>query len=73
MKRLGYLLLVLSFWILATVAISELTHLSLRFSTLISGFAAALVFLMLDMRSEPNPNDATIIRLTRGSRNRKKK
>ncbi len=73
MKRVGWTIIILSLVVLLAVGIAEVTGLSLKISSVIAAALGVLVYLMLDPRPEQNPNDATIIRLTKGSWYRKRK
>ena len=67
MKRIGILILFLAVGLLIALGISELTDLSIRVSGGISIVASLLIYLMLDLRPEVDPGQATIIRLTKSS------
>lgn len=67
MKKLGILFLFVSLALLGSVGIAELTGLNIKMASLIGFVAGVLVYLMLDLRPESKPDDATIVRLTRGS------
>lgn len=73
MKRFGWIIIIFSLVVLLAVGIAELTGLTLKVSAVIATAGGGLVFLMLDPRPKQNPNDATIIRLTKGSWYRKRK
>lgn len=73
MKRLGMILFFVAASILMAVILVQTTSLGPRTAGGISLVAALLGFLILDMKPETNPGDATIIRLTRGSWQKKSK
>jgi hypothetical protein len=73
MKRLGIVMLFIAAALMLTAILVQMTSLGPRTAGGISAIAALLVFLMLDLKPEGRPGDATIIRLTRGSWQRKRK
>ncbi len=73
MKRMGILILFLSIGIALTLGIAYATGLTLKVAGAISAIACLLVYLMLDLRPDARPGEATIIRLTKGSWHKKKK
>ncbi len=73
MKRLILLILFVAIALLMAVGVTTFTELSLKVSLLISVVFSGLVYLMLDIKPESNPADATIIRLTKGSWYRKRR
>ena len=72
-KQVGILIFFLSVGVLLTVGIAETTGLALSVAGPIALIACVLLYLMLDLKPEPNPGEETIVRLTRGSWYRKKK
>ncbi len=72
-KRMGILIFIVAIGILLALGIAHSTGLNLGIAGGISAIACILVYLMLDMKPEANPTDATIIRLTKGSWHKKKK
>ena len=73
MRSLGIILIFVAVGLLLAIGIAVTTGLSLKISLIIAGISCLLVYLMLDLRPEANPGDATIIRLTKGSWYRKRK
>lgn len=71
MRKFALLIFMVAVAILGSLLIAELTGFSLRTSGIISGIAALLIYLMLDLRPKGSPKD-TVIRLTRGNWYRKK-
>lgn len=72
MKKFGTLLLFISMGLLMAIGITKVVALSLNISLLIAAVVCVLFYLMLDTKPEINPGDATIIRLTRGSWQRRR-
>ena len=72
MKQAGIIIFFLAIGIVLSLAIAQTTGLTLKVSGVIAAIACILVYLMLDLRPETKPNDATIIRLMRGDWSRKK-
>jgi len=72
-KRMGTIFMIVAAGIVLAMGIARSTGLNLGIAGGISAVACILVYLMLDLKPEPNPSDATIVRLTRGSWHRKKK
>ncbi len=73
MKSVGLLLIFLLGAAVLAMSLVALTNLSLIFAGSIALVLALVVYLMLDLRPDPNPGDKTIIRLTRGNWHRKRK
>ncbi|MDJ0838446.1 MAG: hypothetical protein QNK37_18160 [Acidobacteriota bacterium] len=73
MKRAVVLIFFVAFALLLAVGIAEMTNLSLVPSLGIAGVCALLGYLMMDLRPEADPRDATIVRLTKGSWHRKRR
>ena len=72
MKRAGILIFFIAVGITIAMAIAQTTGLSLKVAGAIAAIAGLLVYLMLDIKPETNPNDATVIRLIRGDWTKKK-
>jgi len=71
MRRLALFVVFLAIALLLTIGITELTQLSLFFSAVIAIFCCVLLYLMLDLRPERPANEATLIRLAKGTWSRR--